>query len=96
MQAKQRFGLSVVANTPMLAERYRLAREDGLLVTAVAPGGIGAKAGVQPGDVIRALDRYQVNRLDDFSAIVAHLPATGQTPVGVLRGNGGGYLLLRY
>ena len=96
VQAKQRFGLSVVANTPMLAERYRLAREDGLLVTAVAPGGIGAKAGVQPGDVIRALDRYQVNRLDDFSAIVAHLPATGQTPVGVLRGNGGGYLLLRY
>ena len=48
--ARERLGLSIQQITPMLAEKYHLAQEDGLFVDAVDRGSIAAKASIAPGD----------------------------------------------
>ena len=52
-EAKQRFGITIESLTPMLAEKYSLASEDGLLVTEIARGSNAEKAGLKPGDIDR-------------------------------------------
>ncbi len=49
VQARQRFGLSIEPVTPMLADKYHLAQEDGLFVTGVDRDTPAAKALLQPG-----------------------------------------------
>jgi serine protease Do len=97
VQAKKRLGITVEPLTPQLAERYGVAADSGVLVTEVARGGIGQRAGLEPGDVIVRLGRYEVSSMDDFATLMQHLPATGRVRVGVLRGDrvGTGVLELR-
>ena len=83
--------------TPVLAERYGMAAETGVIITEVMRDGVGARAGFEPGDVIVRLGRYQVGGMDDFATLMQHLPATGRVRVTVLRGDrvGTGILELR-
>jgi serine protease Do len=87
VQAKRRLGLGIQAVSPMLAEKYHLAVEDGLLVSEVARGGIADKAGIEPGDVLVQLGRYRVRTLDDLAGLMERLPASGRVRVGVIRGD---------
>ena len=86
-EAKQRFGITIESLTPMLAEKYSLASEDGLLVTEIARGSNAEKAGLKPGDIIIQLGRYRVSKLDDFGTILRHLPEKGRLSVGLIRGD---------
>jgi serine protease Do len=96
VQAKKRLGLTIEQVTPMLAEKYHLTQEDGLFITAVDRDSIGAKAGLAPGDIIVQLGRYRIRTLDDFAALVPHLPDSGQVRVGVVRGNEEGFGVLSF
>jgi serine protease Do len=52
-----------VEGEPLTAESARLVgldRPGGLLVTAVVPGSPGARAGIRPGDVLRAVDGKEI------------------------------------
>jgi serine protease Do len=97
VQARKRLGITVEAMTPVLAERYGMAAETGVIITEVMRDGVGARAGFEPGDVIVRLGRYQVGGMDDFATLMQHLPATGRVRVTVLRGDrvGTGILELR-
>jgi serine protease Do len=86
VQAKRRLGLGIQAVSPMLAEKYHLAVEDGLLVSEVARGSIAANAGIEPGDVLVQLGRYRVRSLDDLAGLMERLPSSGRVRVGVIRG----------
>jgi len=86
VQAKKRLGLTIEPLTPMLAEKYRLTAEDGMFVSAVDRDGVGAKAGLQAGDIIVQLGRYRVSSLSDFAALLQHLPDKGHVRMGVIRG----------
>lgn len=96
VQAKERFGLVVVPVTPMLAEKYHLDTEDGLLVSEVARDSVAARAGIQAGDVITQLGRYRVATLDDFGALLHRLPASGRVRIGVVRGEQMGFGTLEW
>jgi serine protease Do len=55
--------------TAALREEYHLSRRTvGIIVTAVAPGSGAAAAGLEPGDVIRAVDRQAIESLRQFSS----------------------------
>jgi len=95
VQAKQRLGLIIEPLTPLRAERYGVAVEEGLLVTEIVRSGPAAKAGLQPGDVIIQLGRYPVPDLQRFAALMQHLPASGRVRVGVVRGDQVGYAMLQ-
>jgi serine protease Do len=91
MQAQNRLGLTVEQVTATLADQKQLLRQDGVLVTAVAPDSIGDRATIQPGDVIFQLGRYQVTTLNDLGALLPHLPKSGEVPVRIVRHDGTGF-----
>ena len=96
VQARQRFGLSIEPVTPMLADKYHLAQEDGLFVTAVDRNTPASRALIQPGDILVQFGRVRLSSLDDFGALVVRLPPTGQARVWVIRGTQLGYVMMRF
>ena len=96
VQVRQRFGLTIEPITPMLAGRYRLAQDDGILVTGVDRNGAAAQAGLRPGDVWDRLGRYHLSTLDDVGALMTRLPQKGEVPIRVIRGPQAGYVTLKF
>ena len=87
VQAHKILGITIEPLTPMLAAKDHLDVEDGMLVKSVDADGIGAQSGLKRGDVIVRLGRYRISTLDDFAALVTHLPEAGRVEVGVVRGD---------
>jgi serine protease Do len=56
-----KMGLSLQRLTPELAERFGYEGESGVLVTAVEPGSLAARTGIEQGDLIREIDRQAVS-----------------------------------
>jgi S1-C subfamily serine protease len=94
VRARTLLGITIEPLTPLLAERYRLATEDGMYVTEVLRDSVAARVGLEPGDVIVSLGRYQVRTLEDFATLLQMLPAAGRVRIGVIRGNQVAYGML--
>jgi S1-C subfamily serine protease len=58
-----------------------------MFVTSVARDTAAARAGLQPGDVIISLGRFQVRTLKDFATLMQMMPPSGRVRIGVIRGN---------
>jgi len=86
VQAQKRLGITIEPLTPMLAEKYKLAAEDGMFITQVDHGSVADNAGLQAGDIIVQLGRYRVSTLEDFGALLQHLPDHGRIRIGIIRG----------
>ena len=68
-------GISVAPLTPELAGRLNMPKDaTGVVVQAVSPDGRAADAGLQPGDVIRQVNRQQVQTVDELRAAVRRSP----------------------
>ena len=91
VQAKSKLGLVIEPLTPLLAEKYHLPTEDGLLVTEVARNSVASRAGVQAGDIIVQVGRYRISNLTDLSSILPHLIPGSRARVMVIRGEQLGY-----
>src|SRR5205814_7955359 len=94
-QARRRLGITVEPLSPLMAEKYGIPVEDGMLVKEVLRDTPAARAGLQPGDVIMAVGNYRVESLKDFATLLQLLPAGGRVRVEVVRGNQQGGLMLR-
>ncbi len=94
VEARKRFGMTIEAVSPALAEKFKLAVEDGLLITDVSRGSIAAKAGLQAGDVLTQIGRYRITSLEDFGILLGKMPASGKVRVGVVRGDQTGVAML--
>jgi serine protease Do len=94
-QAKEVLGLTVAQLTPMLAEKYHLDQQQGVLVTAVDPQSVCGKADVQPGDILVVLWQSRISTLDDLAEVLNRMPQTGRVPIAVIRDNHAarGYLI---
>jgi serine protease Do len=64
-------GMALVKNTPALARQYELKTSRGLVVENVERGGAAAENGIRPGDVILAVNRTEVDSVDQFRRILA-------------------------
>jgi serine protease Do len=96
VESRRRLGILVEQLTPIMAEKYHLATEDGLFVSEVARNSIAEKAGIQPGDVIVQLGRYRMSTLGDLAAGLHRLPESGRVRIGVIRGEQVGYGVLEF
>jgi len=94
-QARRRLGITVEPLTPLMAEKYGMPVEDGMLVKEVLKDTPAARAGLRPGDVITGLGNYRVETLKDFATLLQYLPQSGRVRVEVVRGNQQGGLMLR-
>jgi serine protease Do len=75
------WGLSVRDVTRAYANRHLLDDDKGVVVTTMSPGHPAAKAELQPGDVIRAVNGDEVNELDDFNKLYKESVAKKETKV---------------
>lgn len=57
--------------TPEVAENLGLDRTRGVVIRAVAPDSLGEEAGLQPGDIIREIDRKPIRDLSDYKKTMA-------------------------
>jgi serine protease Do len=86
--AGPRLGLELAEITPQLARRFDLSeRTEGLVIVDVARGSVAAEAGLEPGDVVRSVNRKQVESLEDFDAAIADLPADHPVMLQLKRGS---------
>ena len=80
-----RLGLVVQALDPELAAAFGLAAAQGVVVADVAPGGAADAAGVQAGDIIRAMGEREVRRVTDYRGQSALIMEGDEVPLRVLR-----------
>ncbi len=69
-----RLGVTIQNVNQSLGESFGLAKPAGALVSSVEKGGPAAKAGLQPGDVILALNGKEISGSSDLPPRVADLP----------------------
>jgi len=90
--ADRHLGVSVEPLTSALAEELGVRKgTQGLVVRSVDPGGPAARAGVQPGDVVVAVNRQAVRSASD---IVAALKGSSSRPSLLLINRGGQSMFL--
>lgn len=87
-------GLAVEQVTPMLARKYHLAAQSGLLAMRINPGSVAAKAGIKPGDIIVQIGPYRVRTLSDLAALLPYMPKAKVVRIVVVRNGrfGVGYI----
>jgi len=64
-------GMALVKNTPALAREYGLKTAKGLVVENVDRGGTAAENGLKLGDVILAVNRSEIDSVEQFKRILA-------------------------
>jgi serine protease Do len=79
-------GVAVQEVTPTIARGLGIPEARGILVSDVVPAGPAAKAGLQRGDVIMAVDGKQVNDVGHFRNLIAGLPPSTKIKLTILRG----------
>jgi serine protease Do len=91
------WGVSVRDVTRAYANRLLLADDDGVVVTTMSPGYPAAKAELQPGDVIRAVNGDEVKDLDAFVKLYDESVKQKESKVllDVVRGRGHQTLVLK-
>jgi serine protease Do len=64
-------GLTVQTLTPDLAEQFNWSRDEkGVLITGVGPGGAADEAGLRRGDLIKEIDRQEIETAEDYQRIL--------------------------
>lgn len=64
-------GMILVKNSRALAREYELDTSEGLLVRSVKRDGVAAKNDIKEGDVILAVNRREMNSVEDFRNIIS-------------------------
>ncbi len=80
-------GIEMREITPELAESLELASNHGILITSVLNGSPADKSGVQPGDVLIAIDGQEVQIPREMLDLVASLPPGKAAVFRLLRGS---------
>jgi serine protease Do len=92
--ARQWLGLEVAGITPEARHRYRLAAAVGVVVVGVVPRSPAHRIGIEPGDVIRQINRFSIKDLDSFKKAVVRAKKSGLVTMLVQRGTKGYYVSL--
>jgi len=79
-------GVTTMANSAALAQRYRLTTDEGLIVTSVLPTGPASEAGLSAGDIIVAIDGSEITSDEQLDDAVAAGGAGGTINLTVVRG----------
>ncbi len=79
-------GVSTMANSTELAQRYRLATAEGLIVTSVLPTGPASAAGLEAGDIILSVNGTGVSTDEELDAAVAAAGSGQSITLTIVRG----------
>lgn len=79
-------GIRPATLTPQLAQRLGTQADHGVAVITVEQGGPADAAGLQPGDIITALDGTELNTVEDLLAALREHSPGDQIPLTIMRG----------
>jgi serine protease Do len=82
-----KFGISVRALTPEIADRLDIPSGKGVIVQDVKPGSFAEDIGLSRGDVVMEINKQPVNSVEDFSRIESTM-RSGQDVVFLVRPRG--------
>ncbi len=85
--AYRSLGVRVEEISSIARLKYRIAAEDGVLVTEVRPGSYLDRIGARPGDVIRRINELPVTTLNDFKKAVIKYRQRESAALLIQRGN---------
>ncbi len=86
---QSKFGVTVRALTPEMADRLNVPSGQGVVVQDLKPGSFGDDVGLTRGDVILEINKQKVNSVEDFDRIQSGLKS-GQDVVFLVRQRGAG------
>lgn len=93
--ALSQIGLRLQQLTPELAEQFGYQQDRGVLVAAVEPGSVAARAGIEAGALIEEVNRVDVNDPEEVVSLVEK--SKRDTVLLLIRqGSGSRYIALRY
>jgi serine protease DegQ len=78
-------GIQTQAITPRIAQYLKLKGTSGVVVTGVTDGSAGEQAGLQPGDVLTALNGKPLHDVQELRNAEGLLPMGSKVTLGVLR-----------
>jgi serine protease Do len=65
------FGIKVENLTPQWRQKFGTAEKSGVIVVSVEQGSMADESGIQPGDVIKELNRKRIRNLSDYNAAMS-------------------------
>ncbi len=89
------FGVRVIGVSSSARLKYKIAAEDGVMVTEIRPGCYLDRIGAQPGDVIRRVNEVGVKALDDFKRAVIKYRQKKTAALLIQRGNQQYYVTIK-
>ncbi|MBC7220354.1 trypsin-like peptidase domain-containing protein [Candidatus Bipolaricaulota bacterium] len=94
-RGEEKFGLTVAAITPELANQYGLTQTEGVIVIAVAPGSRAYWAGLTAGDVVVEVNRNPVSSIADWNELVAGIGDREEVFLTIVRSGRTQFVFLR-
>ncbi|MGE5294653.1 MAG: PDZ domain-containing protein, partial [Solirubrobacterales bacterium] len=94
--SKQAIGLEVQNLTRDLARQFGYEIGDGVIVSAVVPGGPAAEAGIQPGDLIVSVNRKNVTSVAEYSEAVGQSRNSDRVLLLVRRGDASQFVIVKF
>jgi serine protease Do len=83
--SRGRLGVAVQSVNQTLADSFGLQKPNGALVSSVDPGGPAAKAGLQPGDVILAVNGTAISDSTELPSLIAGIAPGSKADIQVWR-----------
>ncbi len=92
---KKELGLTVEALDQEKAKKFKLKEEEGLVVTEVVKNSPAARAGLQPGDLIKEVNQQPVSSLEEYSRSLGMASGSGIDLFLIKRGPSFVYVAVR-
>ncbi len=91
-------GMTLIPLDEENAEMYEIEIPGGLFVQAVEPGSVADSRALQAGDVIRSVNRMEINSVDEFNAAIDDAKKAGRDSVLLVvdRGGVGNFIALPF
>ncbi len=94
-KTEARLGLDVQDLTAALAEKFKLNERHGVLITKVEPGSLALAEGLREGDLIKEVNRADVNTVGEFTAAISKVRRGETVLLRVLRENRAFFVVLK-
>jgi len=93
--AERLLGVLVANLEPQTRRKHRIAAESGVLITELRNGTYLARVGAGPGDVIRQIDDFKINSIEDFKAAIVKFRRKKSVVLLLQRGHRGYYITIK-
>jgi len=94
-KTEARLGLDVQDLTAALAEKFKLQETRGVLITKVEPGSLALSEGLREGDLIKEVNRTDVNSVGEFTAATSKVRRGETVLLRVVRENRAFFVVLK-